>query len=63
MLATLNNERIMVAALCCGILDGVLEDAVEYLKERQAFGKPIGAVPGPAALHRRHRHVAEARPS
>lgn len=40
--ATLNNERIMVAALCCGIIDGVLEDAVDYLKEREAFGRPIG---------------------
>ena len=40
--ATLNNERIMVAALCCGVLQGVLEDAVAYAKERTAFGKPIG---------------------
>ena len=40
--ATLNNERIMVASLCCGIIDGVLEDAVEYMKEREAFGQPIG---------------------
>lgn len=40
--ATLNNERIMVAALCCGILQGVLEDAIAYAKERIAFGKPIG---------------------
>jgi alkylation response protein AidB-like acyl-CoA dehydrogenase len=43
MLATLNNERILVGALCCGILDGVLEDAIEYLTERRAFGKQIGA--------------------
>lgn len=41
MLETLNNERIMVGALCTGVIDGVLEDAVEYLKERSAFGKPI----------------------
>jgi alkylation response protein AidB-like acyl-CoA dehydrogenase len=40
--ATLNNERIMVAALCCGVLQGVLEDAVSYAKDRMAFGKPIG---------------------
>lgn len=39
---TLNNERIMVAALCCGVLQGVLEDAIAYAKERTAFGKPIG---------------------
>ncbi len=39
---TLNNERIMVAAVCCGIQQGVLEDAIAYAKERRAFGKPIG---------------------
>ena len=39
---TLNNERIMLAALCCGILDGVLESAVEYVSARQAFGRSIG---------------------
>jgi acyl-CoA dehydrogenase len=43
LLGTLNNERIMLSALCCGIIDGVLEDALEYLKQRHAFGKPIGA--------------------
>ena len=42
MLTTLNNERILVAATCTGIIDGVLEDAVEYLKQREAFGKTIG---------------------
>ena len=29
-------------AVLLGILDGVLEDALDYVKERQAFGKPIG---------------------
>ena len=43
MLSTLNNERIMVAALCCGILDAVLEDAVEHLTDREAFGRKLGA--------------------
>ena len=42
VLGSLNSERIMVAALCTGILEGVLEDAVAYARERQAFGKPIG---------------------
>lgn len=42
MISTLNNERILVAGLCCGIIDGVLEDAVAYAKERVAFGKTIG---------------------
>jgi acyl-CoA dehydrogenase len=39
---TLNNERIMMSAMCLGMLDGILEDAVEYMNIRKAFGKFIG---------------------
>jgi acyl-CoA dehydrogenase len=42
LLPTLNNERIILAGFCVGILDGVLEDAVRYLNEREAFGHKIG---------------------
>jgi acyl-CoA dehydrogenase len=42
LLPTLNNERIMLSSLCLGILDGVLEDALAYMGEREAFGKKIG---------------------
>ncbi|HEY8340657.1 MAG TPA: acyl-CoA dehydrogenase family protein, partial [Egibacteraceae bacterium] len=42
LLGTLNNERITMAALALGILDGVLEEALRYVQEREAFGKPIG---------------------
>jgi acyl-CoA dehydrogenase len=42
VMASLNSERIMVAAMCTGILTGVLEDAIAYSKQRMAFGKPIG---------------------
>jgi len=42
LLPTLNNERIMVGSFCLGVIDGVLEDAVDYMKQRHAFGKPIG---------------------
>lgn len=42
LLPTLNNERIMVGAFCLGVIDGVLEDAVAYVMQRKAFGKPIG---------------------
>ncbi|HEY1974816.1 MAG TPA: acyl-CoA dehydrogenase family protein [Pseudonocardia sp.] len=39
---SLNSERIMVGAMCTGILRGVLEDAIGYAQQRTAFGKPIG---------------------
>jgi acyl-CoA dehydrogenase len=42
LLPALNNERIIVAALCVGVLDGVLEDAIAYTNDRRAFGRPIG---------------------
>ena len=42
LLPTLNNERIMVGAFCLGVIDGVLEDALEYVQQRKAFGKIIG---------------------
>src|SRR5687767_4712093 len=42
LLTTLNNERILVAALSTGVLRGVLEDAIAYANERKAFGRSIG---------------------
>jgi acyl-CoA dehydrogenase len=41
LLPTLNNERIMLSSFCVGILDGILEDALEFVKDREAFGKTI----------------------
>lgn len=41
LLPTLNNERVMLASFCVGILDGVLEDALQYTDEREAFGGKI----------------------
>ena len=40
--STLNSERIMNSAMCLGMIDGILEDAVSYMKQRRAFGKLIG---------------------
>lgn len=42
LLKTLNNERIMMSALALGILDGVIEEALRYLDEREVFGKKLG---------------------
>lgn len=42
LLASLNNERIMSGALALGMLDGILDESVEYARTRTAFGKVIG---------------------
>ena len=39
---TLNAERIMMSAMYLGMIDGVLEDAVEFMNQRRAFGRLIG---------------------
>jgi alkylation response protein AidB-like acyl-CoA dehydrogenase len=39
---TLNSERIMMSAMCVGMIDGVLEDALAYMGQRRAFGRLIG---------------------
>jgi acyl-CoA dehydrogenase len=43
VLGTLNGERLNGAAVALGIARGALDYAVGYVKERQAFGRPIGA--------------------
>jgi alkylation response protein AidB-like acyl-CoA dehydrogenase len=39
---TLNAERIIESAMCLGMIDGVLEDALAYMTQRRAFGRLIG---------------------
>lgn len=43
VLSTLNGERLNGAAVALGIGRGALEYAVDYAKNREAFGKQIGA--------------------
>jgi alkylation response protein AidB-like acyl-CoA dehydrogenase len=42
-LRTLAAGRIGIAAQACGILAACLEASIAFAKDRQAFGKPIGA--------------------
>lgn len=37
----LDNSRIGISALACGLLRSALSEAVAYAKERKTFGKPI----------------------
>jgi alkylation response protein AidB-like acyl-CoA dehydrogenase len=40
-LQTLDGGRISIGALCIGIAQAALEEAVRYAKTRESFGKPI----------------------
>jgi alkylation response protein AidB-like acyl-CoA dehydrogenase len=42
----LNPERIMSAALCCGVGRYALAKASQYAREREVWGQPIGAHQG-----------------
>lgn len=43
LMRNLPQERISIAANALASLEGVLERTLEYVKERKAFGRPIGA--------------------
>lgn len=45
-MGTLDGGRIGIAAQALGIAQGAFENALEYAKEREQFGKPIGAQQG-----------------
>jgi alkylation response protein AidB-like acyl-CoA dehydrogenase len=42
LMAGLNNERVILAAMALGLAQRAFEDALAYAKERRQFGRPIG---------------------
>ena len=42
-LEILDDGRIAIAALAVGVIQCCLDESVQYAKDRQAFGRPIGA--------------------
>jgi len=42
-LAILDDGRIAIAALAVGVIQACLDESVQYAKDRNAFGKPIGS--------------------
>jgi acyl-CoA dehydrogenase len=62
LLHGLNPERILLAAMSCGIGEAALRRAVGYAREREVFGRPIGAnqsISHPLAIA--HMHLSAAR--
>jgi acyl-CoA dehydrogenase len=43
LLRTLDEERILAAAMYVGITSAALDQALQYARDRHAFGRPIGA--------------------
>ena len=43
---TLDGGRIGIAAQALGIAEGAFEEAVNYMKERKQFGKPLSSFQG-----------------
>jgi alkylation response protein AidB-like acyl-CoA dehydrogenase len=46
LLSAFNTQRCLNAAICLGLSEGALEESVKYLREREAFGHPIGDFQG-----------------
>jgi cyclohexanecarboxyl-CoA dehydrogenase len=42
LMKTFDFLRVLIALYCIGLAEGSLEEAIEYVKQRTAFGKPIG---------------------
>lgn len=43
---TLDSGRLVVAAQCLGIAEAAMEEAVNYVKQRRQFGKPLSKFQG-----------------
>ena len=43
LMAGLNNERVILAALALGLGQRAFDDALAYSKERRQFGRPVGS--------------------
>jgi alkylation response protein AidB-like acyl-CoA dehydrogenase len=46
LLSAFNMQRCLNSSICLGMAEGAMEEAVKYLRERKAFGKPIGDFQG-----------------
>jgi alkylation response protein AidB-like acyl-CoA dehydrogenase len=46
LLSAFNTQRCLNPAICLGLAEGALEEAVRYMRERSAFGQKIGEFQG-----------------
>ena len=43
LMQNLPQERLSIAVMAAAAMEAVLEETLQYVKERKAFGKPIGS--------------------
>lgn len=46
LMSAFNTQRCLNPAICLGLAEGALEEAVRYMRERSAFGRKIGDFQG-----------------
>jgi alkylation response protein AidB-like acyl-CoA dehydrogenase len=46
LMTAFNTQRCLNPAICLGLAEGAFEEAVRYLRDRSAFGRPIGQFQG-----------------
>src|SRR3970282_1128179 len=46
LLSAFNTQRCLNPAICLGLAEGALEEAVRYMRERSGFGRKIGEFQG-----------------
>ncbi len=46
LLSAFNTQRCLNPSISLGLAEGALEDSLAYMKEREAFGRPIGEFQG-----------------
>ena len=46
LLSAFNTQRCLNPSISLGLAEGALEEAVKYMRERKAFGRPIGEFQG-----------------
>ena len=53
IMANFQWERLLMALGAVGSMEGMIELTIEYARERDAFGRPIGQLPGDPPQDRR----------
>ncbi len=46
LMSAFNTQRCLNPAICLGLAEGALEESLKYLRDRSAFGRPIGDFQG-----------------